>query len=116
MSIADLKINGLFGRVNYSLNFENNNIVIITGPNGYGKTMILKIINSIINNNLVDLIKIKFVSIELSLSSQKKISIKKIKGELEVTILNHEFFHGPFSIKYISEKKDNDFFFISQEG
>lgn len=40
------KINGLFGQKNYDVYFADGGISIIIGPNGSGKTTILKIIDS----------------------------------------------------------------------
>lgn len=50
--ISSVKITKLFGRFNYELKFMPENIMIITGPNGYGKSTILKMINSFCDNNL----------------------------------------------------------------
>ncbi len=62
----DLKIEGLFGYFNYHLKFDKN-INLITGPNGYGKTTVLSIIYAISQNNLVDLSKLEFNSINIIL-------------------------------------------------
>lgn len=43
--ITRLVIEKLFGRFNYIVELDRNNITIITGPNGFGKTTILKIIS-----------------------------------------------------------------------
>ena len=51
--ISNLKITGLFGRFNYNIELKDNNITILTGPNGFGKSTILKIILEISNLNLL---------------------------------------------------------------
>lgn len=66
MKLTSLKINKLFGFLNYEIPLDQNEITILTGPNGYGKTMILKIINSILSNELNILCKLKFDHIILS--------------------------------------------------
>ena len=42
MKINSIKIENLFEIFNYDISFkENENVLIITGPNGFGKTMVL---------------------------------------------------------------------------
>lgn len=50
--IKTIKISKLFGRFDYKLDFSEEGIMIITGPNGYGKSTILKMINSFCNDSL----------------------------------------------------------------
>lgn len=64
--IKFLKIGKLFGRFNYELKFSEDNIMIITGPNGYGKSTILKMINGFCSNGLQDLFKYPFEKFVLS--------------------------------------------------
>lgn len=50
--IKKISIIGLFGLYNYEIQFDNSpNITIITGPNGFGKTTILQIINNLCSRN-----------------------------------------------------------------
>lgn len=42
----EIKINKLFNMFNYDISFENQ-VTILTGPNGYGKSTILKIISAL---------------------------------------------------------------------
>ena len=45
MRINSIKIEKLFEIFDYDISFSTNeNVLIITGPNGFGKTMILNII------------------------------------------------------------------------
>lgn len=47
MKITRLKIEKLFDLFDYDLKLDNpENLLILTGPNGYGKTMMLNIIDS----------------------------------------------------------------------
>lgn len=80
--ITSLHVSKLFGRFNYDLRFpESNDISIITAPNGYGKTVLLRIIDSIFNRKLHFFRKIDFREIKIELSSKKSIAISKTKGE-----------------------------------
>ena len=78
--IISLRVSNLFGRFDHNIRFpETNDISIITAPNGYGKTVLLRIINSIFNKDLQFFRKIDFVEIVVGLSSKKSISISKTK-------------------------------------
>lgn len=69
MKIKKLIISGLFGRFNHVIPFNEENITIVTAPNGYGKTVALKVIDAIFNKRLSFLSKLQFSSIELVTSS-----------------------------------------------
>lgn len=76
--IRSLRVSNLFGRFNYNLNFsEIDKISIITAPNGYGKTALLRIIDSIFNRKLSFFWKISFDEIQIQFASGKSISILK---------------------------------------
>lgn len=48
MKLNSIKIDGLFGMFNYNLKFgEDSHYMILTSPNGYGKTTILNIVNAL---------------------------------------------------------------------
>lgn len=65
MKLIHLKINKLFGLLDYDIPLDNHEITMLTGPNGYGKTMILKIINGILANELNIFCKLKFGFIKM---------------------------------------------------
>ena len=44
MKLSSVRINNLFGQFDYNIALnQDEGITILTGPNGYGKTTILKI-------------------------------------------------------------------------
>jgi predicted ATP-dependent endonuclease of OLD family len=52
MKLSRIKIEGLFGQFDYDIKLnQDEGITILTGPNGYGKTTILKIIWSLFNQD-----------------------------------------------------------------
>lgn len=65
MKLIRLEIRKLFGLLNYSIPLDENEITMLTGPNGYGKTMILNILHSILANHLNVLCTLKFEQITL---------------------------------------------------
>lgn len=58
-------INKLFGRFDYRISFSERGIVIITGPNGYGKSTILRMIEDLCCEKLEELLKVEFSSFQL---------------------------------------------------
>ncbi|WP_186371977.1 AAA family ATPase [Yersinia alsatica] len=65
MKLKSLTVSKLFDRLDYSLYLDQDIITIITGPNGYGKTILLKIINNFMTKNLQFFFTIKFEYIEI---------------------------------------------------
>lgn len=65
MKLHNLTVSKLFNRLDYRLSFENDIITIITGPNGYGKTILLKIINNFMTKNLKFFLKLNSISLNL---------------------------------------------------
>ncbi|UTO19668.1 AAA family ATPase [Acinetobacter sp. Z1] len=76
MHLIKLHINNLFGHFNHKINFNDEKITIITAPNGYGKTVCLKIIDAIFNKRFTYLSNLDFSSIELY-TSDNILFIKK---------------------------------------
>jgi len=87
LKLTNIKIQKLFGLLDYDIPLGQNEITMLTGPNGYGKTMILKIINSILSNELNILCKLKFESVELSF--QNGSVLIQHNGEPDTIILNY---------------------------
>lgn len=78
-----LQVNELFGRFNYEISFKlDDDITIITAPNGYGKTILLKIIDAIINKKIYFFMHLSFAEINLTLGSGTTISIYRRQSDL----------------------------------
>ena len=61
MKIDSLRVRGLFEHFNHDLEFgSDERIIIMTGQNGSGKTMILRIIDVLFNQPLLRLVSIPF--------------------------------------------------------
>lgn len=65
MTIKRIRIHGLFGTFNHEIRF-NNNVVIIMGENGVGKTITLQLIEAIFSKTLEYLLGKEFEEIVLS--------------------------------------------------
>lgn len=82
----NLKYKGLFGRFNYEFDF-NDDVTIITGPNGYGKSTILRTIDAIGKgiNGINYFINLNFAELQLTnLEKNEKIVIKKTEDKLYI--------------------------------
>jgi len=78
MRIKRITVNKLFGMFNYiiPLNLEKRATIII-GPNGYGKTTILKMVNGLFNGNLSIFFKVPFSEFSIDFEDDLKIQLTK---------------------------------------
>lgn len=86
--IRTIEIKKLFGRFNYSFGFSESGIIIITGPNGYGKSTILRMINDFCNEGLKRLLQYHFESLRIECDEQN-LSVKN--EEKKILINSYEF-------------------------
>lgn len=77
-----MRIEGLFGRFTYNISTKAEGITIITGPNGFGKSTILRIINAISKGNIDYFTRLDFSSIMISFRNNRKITIKKTEKSI----------------------------------
>ena len=65
MKISKLSVKGLFGLYDYEIDFsrKEDDFTVITSPNGYGKTTLLRIINSLNVKRLYYLYLLKFTEL-----------------------------------------------------
>ena len=61
--ISCLEIKKLFNRFDYTIELQRNTITILTGPNGFGKSTILKIISALSSTNVMFFYKLDFQEI-----------------------------------------------------
>lgn len=80
MTITDVKIRGLFHLYNYNILFSGDSLVsVITGPNGYGKTTILTMLDHLAHARLYYFYMLPFDSIHVGLSDGSAIDIVQEK-------------------------------------
>lgn len=83
--VTRLVIKQLYGHYDYDLEFsEKRHVKILLGPNGFGKSTILKILNNLINCNLWYFNLIDFRYIRVEFSDGHKIHI--MKNHIEETV------------------------------
>ncbi len=86
--LHSIRITKLFGKFDYELNFPDEGIMIITGPNGYGKSSILRIINYFSNNKFEKVLSYSFKKLVIVCDN---ISIQIIKNKSCFKINDFEF-------------------------
>jgi predicted ATP-binding protein involved in virulence len=78
MRINSIKIERLFEIFDYNISFnDDENVLIVTGPNGFGKTMILNILYNLFNRNLLFFQRLVFEKITVFLQENISIIISK---------------------------------------
>ena len=77
MILKKLEVKEMFGVFNYTLDLSRD-ITIITAPNGYGKTICLKIIHSIFSFNFMYFSALDFDEISL-ITDIGRLSIRKVR-------------------------------------
>lgn len=81
--ITSIEIKGLYGLYDYKLNFlDENPVTIITGPNGFGKTTLLKIISYLYSCNFWYFCILPFHSLFVSFTDKNNVVsfIEMFKG------------------------------------
>jgi predicted ATP-binding protein involved in virulence len=81
-------IKGLFGKFDYEIELKKEGITILTGPNGYGKTTILKIIHAFATNNFFFFFQLPFKEITLSNQDNEKVILSKKHSKNDDDLLN----------------------------
>ncbi len=78
-----IRLKKLFGYFNYTIEFASKGMVILTGPNGFGKSTIIKCIDAISNSDLNFFFELDFEEVEiLKDNDSENLLIKKEKDDL----------------------------------
>ncbi len=102
--IKKLAIQGLYGRFAYNLNFKKpGGITIITGPNGYGKSTILRIIKALSDGDFDYILRLDFTQLRFNNEVGSGFQILKCNEGLEI---NGEMFDSACFINKKTIMKD----------
>ena len=108
MKITNIKIEKLFGRFDYNINLDQeDDITILTGPNGYGKTTILNIIYNLFNFRFFYFQKLKFERITIDFTENKSVIINKKNRGLE-SLLIENIHNNSARFNIVVELKENE--------
>ncbi len=88
MKIQKIEINNLFDQFDYDIPLTNpEDLLILTAPNGFGKTMILNIIDNLFNKKFYFFQKLVFDKITLKFEDNTCLQIVKQKDNLEIVFV-----------------------------
>lgn len=94
--IRFMTIKDLYYIYSYEIDFANvGNVLILTGPNGFGKTTILQMINHLCSLRLWYFYSLPFDKVEISFEDEYSLSINKLNidennyGDVNFTLLNN---------------------------
>lgn len=72
-----IQIDNLFGRFDYRISTKAGGITIITGPNGFGKSTILRIINALSKGNVAFFVNLDFSRLTIEFDNGSVVDITK---------------------------------------
>ena len=78
MNIDRVRVRGLFDHFDHDLEFRTNErVMIVIGPNGFGKTTTLRLIDALFNQSWDRLTEMSFRSMEVSFDQGKSLVVEK---------------------------------------
>jgi len=81
VKLLHIEIKNLFNIFNHSIDLKKERITILTAPNGYGKTITLKTINSLFNKDFSFFVNLSFSKVIFKFEDDYIIEINKILSE-----------------------------------
>ena len=78
LRVTGIRVTGLFGRYSHEVALHlDERVTIIHGPNGVGKTVILRLTAALLAGKLMEFGKVPFASFEVSLSDNSTLGARK---------------------------------------
>ena len=78
MLLSQITIEKLFGTFDYRIELKPDGLTVLIGPNGYGKTTILRMIDAIAKKNLFFFIGVNFKKITFEFDDKRFVAIEKV--------------------------------------
>ncbi len=108
LTIKSIEIVQLFGTINHQIEFsKEDDITILLGQNGVGKTAILRLVNMLFNHQLSNLTEIPFQKASITFYEGKELYVSLLKGDAD-NVSDYELSNGSFlnstTCSQISEK------------
>ena len=102
--ITKLTVEGLFDSLSFEVEIRKEEITILTGPNGYGKTTVLRIIHALASNDLVFFFQLPFSGIMITAGDD---SIRLSKSQNTISVQSGSNEPVPYNIE--DTLSDEDF-------
>ncbi|MEA5627094.1 AAA family ATPase [Nostoc sp. UHCC 0251] len=118
MRIKQIYVSGLFGIFDHviPLNMDER-ITIIHGPNGFGKTAILRILNSFFNSRYAELRAIPFKKFRIEFDDSTSVeiinnieSLEKPKNKVFFNFYKHDLKTDSFTLKRVNYRDEREVF------
>jgi ABC-type transport system involved in cytochrome c biogenesis ATPase subunit len=84
--VTNVRVQGLFGHVDHSLGFRSNDPTILTGPNGVGKTQVLRLMRAAVALDVSALSVIPFATLDLSFADGQRLEIEREEVDEDVLL------------------------------
>lgn len=82
MRVTKIEVEKLFGLFSHTIRLRNEDrITIIHGPNGYGKTAMLRLTNALLSGRTTDLRKIDYQTFTVHLDNLDEIKVERTVGD-----------------------------------
>ena len=78
MTLSEIRVGGLFGRFDHKIVFpKDEHVTIMIAPNGFGKTMILRIVNVLFNQGVRGLVRLPFHEVSVRFDDGSNLSVTR---------------------------------------
>lgn len=102
--MLSFEVKKLFGKFNYKLKLKESGITILTGPNGFGKTTILKCLEAFTDINKIEYFgKLEFKEIKIIINKEISFVLLKKKDDIQLKYNKSE----PLDLKVLIEYHNN---------
>ena len=89
MRITKVSVKKLFGIFDHEIPLnQESRITIIHGPNGFGKTILLTMLNGLFNSNYRVFLEVPFVEFRVYIDHHEFLALRKENDELELMLTN----------------------------
>ncbi len=77
MSIKEISVRGLFGSLNHNIQLSEGGLTFIHGPNGCGKTTLLRLVHATLNGDFLAIKSVDFNELEIGYSDGNALLLKR---------------------------------------
>ncbi len=107
LRIRSIKVTGLFGLYDHLIGLKEDRVTVIHGPNGVGKTVLLKLTNAFLSGRYNEIIRVPFRTFEILFDNNSVARIDLDGKKVNITLENFDSSAERVSIEgdYLSSHK-----------